>query len=410
MDRLPQKMHRGDRNQTIDLDTLTNKTIIVTGGAGFIGSNLIRHMLEQTSYNVVNVDKLTYAGNLESLADLTSNPRYRWEQVDIVDSKAVDRLFDCLPDAVLHLAAETHVDRSIDGPQDFIQTNLVGTYHLLQSARSYFESQTGDKKNNFRFHHVSTDEVYGSLASDDEPFNCTTAYDPHSPYSASKAGSDHLVRAWSATYGLPVLVSSSSNNFGPYQHPEKLIPLVILKAIRGESIPIYGDGTNIRDWLYVNDHVAALMSVLENGRPGQTYTVGGNNEQSNLELVRNLCRILDDVHPISQNKSFPTLTSGQPTEPGSPSTPITKYEQLIKFVPDRPGHDFRYATDNAKIKNELGWQPRESGQTGLEKTVQWYLQNRTWWQPLIDRHPTHRPGLAGLSSPPSNSELLAANQ
>jgi dTDP-glucose 4,6-dehydratase len=335
--------------------------ILITGGAGFIGSNLIRQILDETSHRIVNVDKLTYAGNLSSLADCAENPRYCFEKADLCDAAALQTLFSRhRPDAVMHLAAESHVDRSIDGPGEFIQTNIVGTYNLLQAAREYI-SAFNFPISDFRFLHVSTDEVYGSLSADDPGFSEATPYSPHSPYSASKASSDHLVRAWHDTYGLPVLVTNCSNNYGPCQFPEKLIPVVILKCLRGESIPVYGKGENIRDWLYVGDHCAALRTVLEKGKPGETYNIGGNNEQTNLDLVKHICAILDELHPGPQ-----------------------PYGKLIGFVADRPGHDLRYAIDPTKIRTELGWEPRETFQTGFRKTIQWYLENQEWWQGILD--------------------------
>ncbi len=390
---------------------MKSKTIIVTGGAGFIGSNLIRHLIRNTNHQVVNVDKLTYAGNLASLADIESSDRYRFEPVDIVDPNAVQRLFDHSPDAIMHLAAESHVDRSIDGPQPFIQTNIVGTFNLLESARSYFDSLEGERKSEFRFHHVTTDEVYGSLGSEDQSFTESTAYDPHSPYAASKAGSDHLVRAWSTTYGIPVLISGSSNNYGPYQFPEKLVPLVILKAIMGEPIPVYGTGANIRDWIHVDDHVSALMAVMERGLPGQTYNIGGDNERTNIDLVRTLCRILDEVYPVSQNEHLiPSTRHANSSEQDSGSG-LKKYEELIQLVADRPGHDFRYATDTSKIRVELGWTPTESGDSGFKKTVKWYLENRDWWGSILSHEDQlRRRGRSGSdSAAPGKSRLLSAN-
>lgn len=348
---------------------MTKLKILVTGGAGFIGSNLIRFLLANTDHHVINVDKLTYAGNLESIEDVASDPRYEFHQADIVDLNAVKQLFELQPDAIMHLAAESHVDRSIDGPAEFIQTNVVGTFNLLQSAKVYYESLGDEKKKTFRFHHISTDEVYGSLKMEDPPFRETTPYDPHSPYSASKASSDHLVRAWADTYGLPVLITNCSNNYGPYQFPEKLVPVVILKCLKGESIPIYGKGENIRDWLYVEDHASALYEVLSKGTPGETYNVGGNNERSNLELVQLICAILDELRPPAQN--------------GNVSDDVGKYEDLITFVKDRPGHDLRYSIDASKIKNELGWEPKEDFSSGFRKTIQWYLDNESWWNRIL---------------------------
>lgn len=331
------------------------KKILVTGGAGFIGSAVIRQFINDTDCNVVNVDKLTYAGNLQSLASIADNPRYRFEKVDICDAGEVARVFrEHQPDAVMHLAAESHVDRSISGPAAFIQTNIVGTYTLLEAARSYWNGLEGTRKESFRFHHISTDEVYGSLG-DSGFFKETTAYEPNSPYSASKASSDHLVRAWHHTYGLPVVTTNCSNNYGPYHFPEKLIPLVILNAVNGKPLPIYGKGDNIRDWLYVDDHARALRLVLDKGTPGETYNIGGWNEKTNLEVVQSICHTLDDLHPQ-----------------GAP------HSKLITFVADRPGHDKRYAIDATKIADELGWKPQETFESGLRKTVEWYLANTEW--------------------------------
>jgi len=335
------------------------KTILITGGAGFIGSNLVRYQVETLGYQVINVDALTYAGNLESLAGISKLPNYRFEHVDIRDSRSVARLFsEYQPDAVMHLAAESHVDRSIDGPAAFIETNIVGTYNLLESARGYWRQLPPDKKTKFRFHHISTDEVYGSLPSTGV-FHETSPYQPNSPYSASKAASDHLVRAWHHTYGLPVLITNCSNNYGPYQFPEKLIPLIILNAIEGKPLPVYGKGDNIRDWLYVEDHVKALTLVVERGSVGETYNIGGNNEKTNLDVVNSVCLLLNELLPNSL---------------------FAPHENLIQFVKDRPGHDKRYAIDAGKIKNELNWQPTETFESGLRKTVQWYLDNRQWCQ------------------------------
>jgi len=333
--------------------------ILVTGGAGFIGSALVRYLIRDTDDVVVNVDKLTYAGNLESLAEVASSERYHFEKVDICERSELDRIFaEQRPDAVLHLAAESHVDRSIDGPGDFIQTNIVGTYTLLEAARKYWTTLAD--KTRFRFLHVSTDEVYGSLGADGL-FTETTSYQPNSPYSASKASSDHIVRAWGRTYGLPVLLTNCSNNYGPYQFPEKLIPLMILKGMKGELLPVYGVGDNIRDWLYVDDHVRALRQVIESGSVGETYNIGGHNELTNLEVVKMICETLDELVPVKK---------------------VKKHEDLIAFVTDRPGHDKRYAIDAGKIERELGWKPRETFATGLRKTVEWYTKNEAWVEPI----------------------------
>ncbi len=335
------------------------KTLLVTGGAGFIGSALIRYVLANTQYHIVNVDKLTYAGNLESLPDAEKNPGYTFEQTDICDRASLERIFQKHnPDAVLHLAAESHVDRSIDGPGAFIQTNVVGTFTLLDVAKSHWKTSG---KQEFRFVHVSTDEVYGSLG-ESGYFTETTAYDPRSPYSASKASSDHLAKAWFHTYGFPVVVTNCSNNYGPYQFPEKLIPTVILKSLRGESIPVYGDGGAIRDWLYVDDHVRAILAVLEKGHLGETYNIGTNAEKTTVQMVDAITALLDELVPAS---------------------PYKPHKSLMTFVTDRPGHDRRYAIDSSKIKRELGWTPQESFETGMRKTVQWYLENQEWCEHIL---------------------------
>ena len=331
--------------------------ILITGGAGFIGSALVRHLIGQTQHVALNLDKLTYAGNLDSLASLIQHPRHIFIQADICDAVALAKVFsEHQPDAVMHLAAESHVDRSIDGPGEFIQTNLVGTYTLLQSVLSYWRTLPDHAKKTFRFHHISTDEVYGTLG-DTGLFTETTPYAPNSPYSASKAGSDHLVRAWHHTYGLPVVITNCSNNYGPYQFPEKLVPLMILNALDGKPLPVYGKGENIRDWLFVDDHVRALLLVLENGRVGEQYNIGGLNERKNMQVVDTLCALLDECLPESRHRP---------------------HRQLVQFVTDRPGHDARYAIDASKIQRELDWRPLESFETGLRKTVRWYLDNRLW--------------------------------
>jgi dTDP-glucose 4,6-dehydratase len=340
--------------------------ILITGGAGFIGSALIRQIIGQSAHHVVNVDKLTYAGNLESLKSVENDPRYRFERADICDSQTMGRLFQThQPDAAMHLAAESHVDRSIDGPAEFIATNIVGTYTLVEAARGYWQGLSGEKKANFRFHHISTDEVYGDLPNDGSLFMETTPYAPSSPYSASKASSDHIVRAWHRTFGLPVLVTNCSNNYGPYHFPEKLIPLVTLNALDGKPLPVYGDGKQIRDWLFVEDHARALLTVVEKGKIGETYNIGGHNEKENITVVTSICDILDAL---------------KPNNPGG----IASYRELITFVKDRPGHDLRYAIDAGKIERELGWKPQETFETGLRKTVQWYLDNLDWCRHVQD--------------------------
>ena len=337
--------------------------ILVTGGAGFIGSNLVR-LLVGRGHQVHNVDKLTYAGNRASLADLEGNPLHVFLHGDIRDAEFLRRAFaESKPDWVMHLAAESHVDRSIDGPGEFISTNVTGTFQLLQAALGHWRSLAGQERDAFRFLHVSTDEVFGSLGPSDPAFHERTPYDPHSPYSASKAASDHLARAWGDTYGLPVVVTNCSNNYGPYQFPEKLIPVVILKALRGEPIPVYGKGDNIRDWLYVEDHAEALLAAVSKGKPGQTYCVGGDNERRNIDLVRLLCSILDELRPRADGKP---------------------YGDQITFVQDRPGHDMRYAIDARKARSELGWQPRQDHSSGFRRTVEWYLANEAWWKAILD--------------------------
>jgi len=336
------------------------KTIFITGGAGFIGSALIRNLVKNTQYEVVNIDKLTYSGNIESLKSIQDSKSYVFEQIDICDQTKLINVFSKYrPDFVIHLAAESHVDRSIDGPKKFIETNIVGTYNLLEVSKNYWQSLKNTKKENFRFLHVSTDEVYGDLAGLSDFFTEETPYDPSSPYSASKACSDHLVRAWHRSFGLPVLITNCSNNYGPFQFPEKLIPHVILSAINGKKIPIYGDGTQIRDWLYVQDHISALMDVALKGIIGETYNIGGNNEIQNIEVVKKICAILDKEIPEKLND-------------------ISSFSELITYVEDRPGHDVRYAIDSTKIKNNLGWSPKEHFESGIFKTVQWYLENLSW--------------------------------
>lgn len=340
------------------------RNILVTGGAGFIGSALVRHLIETTSYRIRVLDKLTYAGSLASLKPVSASDRFSFSQADICNQEAVEKVFsEFQPDVVAHLAAESHVDRSIDGPGEFIQTNIVGTFVLLKVAVAYRDGLVGTKRDAFRFHHVSTDEVYGSLG-EDGFFTEATPYDPRSPYSASKAASDHLVRAWAHTYNLPVLVTNCSNNYGPYHFPEKLIPLIILKALAGETLPVYGNGENIRDWLFVEDHARALQLVFERGKSGSTFNIGGNSERRNIDVVQNVCTILDSLRPRSDNKS---------------------YQKQIAFVADRPGHDYRYAIDATRIRQELGWQPQETFESGLKKTIQWYLDNEAWWRSIQQR-------------------------
>jgi dTDP-glucose 4,6-dehydratase len=334
--------------------------ILVTGGAGFIGSAVVRHIIQNTEHQVLNVDKLTYAGNLESLSSVSKNERYQFSKTDICHRIALDQLFkEFQPDVVMHLAAESHVDRSISGPFDFIETNIIGTYQLLEASRAYWLGLNDTKKAEFRFHHISTDEVYGDLEGTTDLFTETTPYSPSSPYSASKASSDHLVRAWNRTYGLPILITNCSNNYGPYHFPEKLIPLMILNALQGKALPVYGNGQQIRDWLFVEDHARALYKVVTEGIVGETYNIGGHNEKANLEVVYAICDLLEELAPIKPEG-------------------IVQYKDLIAYVKDRPGHDVRYAIDATKIKNELNWVPEESFETGLRKTVEWYLKNTEW--------------------------------
>ncbi|VEB22470.1 dTDP-glucose 4,6-dehydratase [Avibacterium volantium] len=340
--------------------------ILITGGAGFIGSALVRHVIKNTSHSVINVDKLTYAGNLESLDEISDNARYAFEQVDICDLISLQKVLQKhQPDAVMHLAAESHVDRSIDGPAAFIETNIVGTYTLLEAVRQYWSAMPENQKQDFRFHHISTDEVYGDLHNTDELFTEATPYAPSSPYSASKASSDHLVRAWHRTFGLPTIITNCSNNYGPYHFPEKLIPLMILNALDGKPLPVYGDGQQIRDWLFVEDHARALYKVVTEGQIGETYNIGGHNEKTNLEVVKTICELLEELAPNKPEG-------------------VTHYSDLITFVTDRPGHDLRYAIDASKIGKELGWYPEETFDTGLRKTVEWYLNNSKWWKRVLD--------------------------
>ncbi|MER2497754.1 dTDP-glucose 4,6-dehydratase [Vibrio neptunius] len=340
--------------------------ILVTGGAGFIGSAVIRHIIQNTQDEVVNVDKLTYAGNLESLDKVVDSKRYSFEQVDVCDASEMKRIFEKhQPNAVMHLAAESHVDRSIDGPAAFIETNIMGTYTLLEAARTYWGQLDEQGQSKFRFHHISTDEVYGDLEGTTELFTEETPYEPSSPYSASKASSDHLVRAWQRTYGLPTLVTNCSNNYGPYHFPEKLIPLMILNALEGKPLPVYGDGKQIRDWLFVEDHARALYLVVKEGKVGATYNIGGHNEKTNIEVVKTICNLLEEL--------VPNKPEG-----------IAHYQDLITHVMDRPGHDVRYAIDASKIENELGWKPEETFESGIRKTVSWYLNNKVWWRRVLD--------------------------
>ena len=342
---------------------MTIPTIIVTGGAGFIGSALCRHLVSHKLAKVINVDSLTYAANLSSLKDIKEDPLYTFKQLDICDAEAVHSLIaEVQPDGIMHLAAESHVDRSIDGSAEFMQTNIIGTYNLLEGAKQYWSKLDGEKKEQFKFLHVSTDEVYGSLG-DEGLFEETTAYDPSSPYSASKAASDHLVTAWHRTYGLPVVISNCSNNYGPYHFPEKLIPLIILNCLHHKELPVYGKGNNVRDWLYVDDHAKALFLIWKKGRLGEKYNVGGRNEKQNIEVVHTICDLMDKLSP-------------NPLEAG--------HRSLVKYVTDRPGHDARYAIDADKLESELGWKAEENFETGIEKTVQWYLKNEKWWKPILE--------------------------
>ena len=342
------------------------KTILVTGGAGFIGSAVIRHLINDTEHTVINVDKLTYAGNLESLVSVSKDTRYSFEQVDICNAKEIQRvLIEHQPDIIMHLAAESHVDRSIDGPGDFIQTNIIGTYNLLEQSREYWTSLDAEKKADFRFHHISTDEVYGDLEGVDDLFTETTPYAPSSPYSASKASSDHLVRAWNRTFNLPTIITNCSNNYGPFHFPEKLIPLVILNALAGKPLPIYGKGNQIRDWLYVDDHARALVLVATTGKIAETYNIGGHNEKQNIDVVKTICDLLEELAPNKPQG-------------------VSNYKDLITHVIDRAGHDVRYAIDASKIAKELAWTPLETFDSGIRKTVRWYLDNQMWCQNVLD--------------------------
>ena len=341
--------------------------ILITGGAGFIGSAVIRYLIAKSEFNIVNIDKLTYAGNLKSLESIKDSSRYNFEKIDICDETGIENVFlKYKPLLVMHLAAESHVDRSISGPAEFIKTNIIGTFNLLQQSKKYFDNLSNQDKDKFRFHHISTDEVYGDLETKDDLFKETTPYAPSSPYSASKASSDHLVRSWGRTYDLPIIVTNCSNNYGPFHYPEKLIPNSILNAIHGNPITIYGKGDQIRDWLFVDDHAEALAKVITNSEVGETYNIGGNNEKTNIEVVQKICEILEELLPNKPNS-------------------ITNYSDLITFIDDRPGHDKRYAIDSSKIQNELGWTPKESFESGLHKTIEWYLRNEVWWKPLFKK-------------------------
>jgi dTDP-glucose 4,6-dehydratase len=345
----------------LNLSVVQPKRLLVTGGAGFIGSAVVREIIANTPHSVLVVDKLTYAGNLESLAPAAVNPRYSFIRADIVDAPHMHEIFAAFrPDIVMHLAAESHVDRSIDGPNEFVRTNIVGTFTLLQAALGFWRALPEPQRDTFRFHHVSTDEVFGSLDAEGF-FRESTPYSPNSPYSASKAAADHLVNAWHHTYGLPTIVSNCSNNYGPYHFPEKLIPLTIINALEGQPLPVYGAGANVRDWLYVEDHARALLIVATQGAPGQCYCIGGHSEKSNLEVVKSICAVVDELAPNAR---------------------IGGRTNLITFTVDRPGHDLRYAIDPSKIAAELGWMPRETFETGLRRTVEWYLENRSWWEPI----------------------------
>ena len=346
------------------------KKILITGGSGFIGSNLIRHLHDTTDYQIINLDKLTYASNLNSLNEIKNSSRYQLLKIDIAEAQQLKKAFALSPDAIIHLASETHVDRSIDDPTSFIHTNIVGTYNLLQQSRELYQSLNGLRKSEFRFFQVSTDEVFGSLQSNDPPFTESTPYDPRSPYSASKASADHLVRAWHATYQLPILISHSANNYGPYQHQEKFIPKIIANALQLSHIPIYGNGSNIRDWIHVADHVSATTAILTKGRPGETYNISANFEQTNMEIALQVCRILDELYPIAQHP----LQASRSSETGNS---LKSYEQLIRLVKDRPGHDFRYASDCSKIHDELNWRPQHTSPTSLTETVKWYIEQLT---------------------------------